>query len=62
MEEDEVWKKIVKDEYGITVSKEEVDNFIKEGPDTEAHRPPREMVHPLVTINPYSKKQQSFRK
>ncbi|WP_059170440.1 hypothetical protein [Bacillus sp. FJAT-27445] len=34
MEEDKAWKSIVKDEYGITVSVEEVKNFIKEGPDT----------------------------
>lgn len=34
MEEDKAWKTIAKDEYGITVTKEEVDNFIKEGPDT----------------------------
>lgn len=34
MEEDEVWKSIAKEEYGITITDEEVDEFIKEGPDT----------------------------
>ncbi|OCA88420.1 hypothetical protein A8F94_24485 [Bacillus sp. FJAT-27225] len=34
MEEDKAWKSIAKDEYGITVTVEEVENFIKEGPDT----------------------------
>jgi hypothetical protein len=34
MEEDRVWKEIAKNEYGITVTEEEIDNYIKEGPDT----------------------------
>ena len=32
--EDEIWKTIAKDKYGITVNKEEVDNYIKEVADT----------------------------
>ncbi|TYR75797.1 hypothetical protein FZC79_09255 [Rossellomorea vietnamensis] len=34
MEEYEVWISIAKEEYGITVTDEEIDEFIKEGPDT----------------------------
>ncbi|RBP00855.1 hypothetical protein [Rossellomorea aquimaris] len=34
MKEDKVWKTIAQEEYGISVTKEEVDNYIKEGPDT----------------------------
>ncbi|WP_113929641.1 hypothetical protein [Bacillus sp. P14.5] len=33
MVEDKVWKSIAEEEYGITVTDEEVDQFIKEGPD-----------------------------
>jgi cell division protein FtsL len=33
MEVDRVWKEIAKSEYGITVTEEEIDNYIKEGPD-----------------------------
>lgn len=34
MKEDTVWKSIAKEDYGITITDEEVDEFIKEGPDT----------------------------
>ncbi|WP_409254223.1 hypothetical protein V1502_10110 [Bacillus sp. SCS-153A] len=34
MKEDETWKKIAMEEYGVTVTEEEVDTFIQEGPDT----------------------------
>ena len=32
--EENIWKTIAKDKYGITVTKEEVDNYIKEVADT----------------------------
>lgn len=34
MEKDKVWKDIAKKRYSITVSEEEVNHFIEEGPDT----------------------------
>lgn len=34
MERDKVWKSIAKNEYGIIVTDEEIDHYIKEGPDT----------------------------
>ena len=34
MGEYEAWKAIATDEYGITVNEEEIDKYIKEGPDT----------------------------
>jgi hypothetical protein len=34
MREDKVWKSIAQNEYGIFVTEEEIDNYIKEGPDT----------------------------
>ncbi|RIW28686.1 hypothetical protein D3H55_21155 [Bacillus salacetis] len=34
LKEDEVWKSIAKEKYGVTVTEEEVDQYIKEGPDT----------------------------
>ncbi|MBY6036963.1 hypothetical protein KUV80_09870 [Fictibacillus nanhaiensis] len=34
MEEDRVWKSIAKDEYEVSVTQKEVENYIKEGPDT----------------------------
>lgn len=34
LEEYEAWKTIAKNEYGITVSAEEIDRYIEEGPDT----------------------------
>lgn len=33
LERDKVWKSIAKDDYGITVTDEEIDNYINEGPD-----------------------------
>ncbi|RFB12038.1 hypothetical protein DZB84_19785 [Bacillus sp. HNG] len=34
MEREKVWKSIAKVEYGINVTDEEIDHYIKEGPDT----------------------------
>ncbi|MDR7074669.1 hypothetical protein [Fictibacillus barbaricus] len=34
MEEDEVWKSIAKNKYKVSTTQKEVDNYIKEGPDT----------------------------
>ncbi|MBM7578199.1 hypothetical protein [Jeotgalibacillus terrae] len=34
MQEDQVWKTIAKDEYGVSVTEEEIDTFIEQGPDT----------------------------
>ncbi|EDL66749.1 hypothetical protein [Bacillus sp. SG-1] len=36
MEEDEAWKQIAGEEYGVSITEEEVDTYIQEGPDTSS--------------------------